>query len=42
MSDFFNHAITVGDLFMAAGIGIVLLIFTLGLIVLAVNQGWVR
>lgn len=42
MSDFFNHAITVGDLFMAGAVGIVLLIAFLGFVVLAVNMGWVR
>jgi hypothetical protein len=40
--DILNHAITVGDLAMAAGIGVVLLLLALGFIVIAVNMGWVK
>lgn len=42
MTEFLNHAITVGDLLMASAVAVVFLIAFLGLVVLAVNMGWVK
>jgi len=42
MAEFFNRAITVGDIFIAAGFGVVCVILALIFIVVAVNMGWVK
>jgi hypothetical protein len=42
MAEFLNRAITVGDLFIAAGFGVVCVVLALIFVVVAVNMGWVK
>jgi hypothetical protein len=42
MAEFFNRAITVGDLFIAAGFGVCAVVLALIFVVVAVNMGWIK
>jgi hypothetical protein len=42
VTEFLNHAITVGDLLVVSAVAVVFLIVFLGFVVLAVNMGWVK
>ena len=42
MTEFLNHAITVGDLLWATAYGLMLAAAFVGFVVLVVNSGWVK